>query len=76
MRNAGTAIVANTPSARQERAEGSKCPETKQTHHAAGGSLGGEGNGSRPCERAGELGEDRQVGVEPDPIKPTDAERQ
>ena len=26
-------------------------------------------------ERAGELGEDRQVGVQPDPIQPTDTER-
>ena len=26
-------------------------------------------------ERGGELGEDRQVGVQPDPIQPTDAER-
>ncbi len=33
-------------------------------------------HGSRSTQRAGELGEDRQVGVQPDPLKPTDAERQ
>jgi hypothetical protein len=36
-------------------------------HHQADGSL--------PAERAGELGEDRQIGVQPDPIQSTDAER-
>lgn len=30
---------------------------------------------ARPREGAGELGEDRQVGVQPDPIQSTDAER-
>ena len=37
--------------------------------------LSGERNGSRSGERGGELGEDRQVGEEPDPIQSTDAER-
>jgi hypothetical protein len=31
---------------------------------------------SRPRKGAGELGEDRQVGVKLDPLKPTDPERQ
>jgi hypothetical protein len=35
----------------------------------------GEGHRSRPCEGAGELGEDGQVGVKPDPFDATDAER-
>jgi hypothetical protein len=35
------------------------------------GSLCGEGNGSRSTESAGELGEDRQVGVQPNPIQTT-----
>jgi hypothetical protein len=30
--------------------------------------------GARPAQRRGELGEDRQVGVEPDPLDATDAE--
>jgi hypothetical protein len=38
-----------------------------------GGGVRRERYGSR--ERAGELGEDRQVGVEPDPFQATDAER-
>jgi hypothetical protein len=29
----------------------------------------------RPCESAGELGEDRQVSVQPNPFQPTDAKR-
>ena len=33
-----------------------------------------ERQGSRPSEGAGQLGEDRQVGEEPDAIKPTDLE--
>jgi hypothetical protein len=33
---------------------------------------GGERNASRSGERAGELGEDRQVGVKRDPIQTTD----
>jgi hypothetical protein len=37
--------------------------------------LGRERNGSRPRERTGELGEDRQVGVQPNPVEPPDAER-
>jgi hypothetical protein len=37
--------------------------------------LNGEGYGSRSAERTGELGEDGQVGVQPDPIQATDAER-
>jgi phage baseplate assembly protein W len=36
-------------------------------HHEADGSL--------PVKRAGELGEDRQIGVQPDPIQSTEAER-
>jgi hypothetical protein len=36
-------------------------------HHQADGSL--------PAERAGELGEDRQIGVQPDPIQSTNAAR-
>ncbi len=32
------------------------------------------GNDSRPSERAGELGEDGQIGVERDPIEPSDTE--
>jgi hypothetical protein len=36
-------------------------------HHEADGSL--------PAERAGELGEDRQIGVQPDPIQSTDTEQ-
>ena len=42
---------------------------------ALDGALRGEGCGSRPAERAGELGEDRQVGVQPDTIQPPDAQR-
>jgi hypothetical protein len=38
--------------------------------------LRGEGNGSRPCEGAGELGEDRQVRVKLDPLEASDAQRQ
>jgi hypothetical protein len=34
-----------------------------------------EWNGSRFGERAGELGEDRQVGVQPNAVQSTDAER-
>jgi hypothetical protein len=37
--------------------------------------LRGERDGSRPGESAGELGEDREVGVKLDALKPTDAER-
>ena len=32
-----------------------------------------ERHGSRSTERAGELGEDRQIGVQPNPIQSTDA---
>jgi hypothetical protein len=35
-----------------------------------------EGYGSRSAEPAGELGEDRQIGVQPDPVESTDAEGQ
>jgi len=35
-----------------------------------------EGDGSRPGEGAGELGEDRQVGVKPDPLDASDPQRQ
>ena len=41
-----------------------------------GNGLRREGNGSPPCERTGELGENRQVGVEPHSLKSTDAKRQ
>jgi hypothetical protein len=34
-----------------------------------------EGHGARPAERTGKLGEDRQVGVQPDPLNATDAKR-
>jgi len=34
-----------------------------------------ERHGARPAERAGELGKDRQIGVKPDPIESTDAQR-
>ena len=37
--------------------------------------LSGEGGGARPSEGAGQLGEDRQVGVELDPPPPSDPER-
>jgi hypothetical protein len=36
--------------------------------------LGGERNGTRFGKRARQLGEDREVGVQPDPIQPPDAE--
>jgi hypothetical protein len=36
--------------------------------------LGRERQGASAAESAGQLGEDRQVGVEPDPIEPTDSE--
>ena len=39
------------------------------------GALRREGNGSRSTERAGELGEDRQVSMKSDAIQPTNAER-
>ena len=38
--------------------------------------LHGDRNGSRASERAGELGENGQLSVKPDPLKPTDAEWQ
>jgi hypothetical protein len=41
---------------------------------AADAALRGEGYGSRSPEPAGELGEDRQIGVQPNPIQTTDAE--
>jgi hypothetical protein len=50
----------------RERAE--LCRNRAARHRAA---LSGEGNGSRPGER----GEDRQIGVQTNPIKATDAER-
>ena len=34
-----------------------------------------EWNGSRPTERASELGENRQIGVDSNPVQATDAER-
>jgi hypothetical protein len=34
-----------------------------------------EGDGSLAAESTGELGEDGQVGVQPNPVQPTDAER-
>jgi hypothetical protein len=34
-----------------------------------------ERNGSRPRKSAGQLGEDREVGVKPHALKPTDAQR-
>ena len=37
-------------------------------------SLGGEWYDSRPGERTGQLGEDRQVSVKLDALKATDAE--
>jgi hypothetical protein len=37
--------------------------------------LGREGYGSRSVERAGELGEDRQDGVQPNPVQSPDAQR-
>jgi hypothetical protein len=39
-------------------------------------NLRGQWGGSRPSEGAGELGEDGQVGVKPNPLKATDTERQ
>ena len=42
---------------------------------ALDGALRGEGYGSCSAEGAGELGEDRQVGVQPNAIQPTDAKR-
>ena len=36
---------------------------------------GRERHRTRPAERAGELGEDRQVGMEPDALDATDAQR-
>ena len=38
--------------------------------------LRGERNGLRPGERAGQLGEDRQIGMEPDARDPSHAEGQ
>jgi hypothetical protein len=37
--------------------------------------LRGEGNGAAARQRAGELGEDRQVSVQPDPVNAAHAER-
>jgi hypothetical protein len=39
------------------------------------GGLRREGNGSRPCERAGEPRKDREVRVKLDALTATDAER-
>jgi len=41
----------------------------------AAAALHRDGHAPRPSEGAGELGEDREVGVEPDPLDPSDAER-
>ena len=38
-------------------------------------TLSSDGDGASPTESAGELGEDRQVGVKPNPIQSPDAER-
>ncbi len=38
-------------------------------------TLSGDGDGASPTESAGELGEDGQVGVQPDPIQSPYAER-
>jgi hypothetical protein len=35
-----------------------------------------ERDSARSTERAGELGEDREVGMEPNPVQPTDPEGQ
>ncbi len=49
--------------------------QDKAELEALDAALRGEGNGSRAGELTGELGEDRQVRVQPDPIQTTDAER-
>ena len=38
-------------------------------------ALSSDGDGASPTESAGELGEDGHVGVQPDPIQSTDAQR-
>ena len=53
----------------------SEASESRWLAGLGGVKLRGERYGARPSERAGELDEDRQVGVKPDPLKPTDAER-
>lgn len=45
-------------------------------HAADANRLGSDGQGSLSGEPTGEFREDRQVGVQPDPIQPTDAERE
>jgi hypothetical protein len=43
---------------------------------AADAKLRRKRDAARSTERAGEFGEDRQIGVQPDPIPATDAQRE
>jgi hypothetical protein len=67
--------------ARQEQPQPHRRPH-EGTHSMAAARTSGlssglrrEWNGSRSCERGGERGEDAEVGVERDPLKPSHSER-
>jgi hypothetical protein len=74
-RRANRAQERLTATLEQSRIATARDKRTNQRRAARDSSegLGRERRGSRSTERAGELGEDRQIGVQPNPIQSTDA---
>ena len=78
-RRASRAQVRLTETLAQSRIATARDKRTNERHGTRDSfetRLGSKRDVARFGERAGELGEDRQVGVEPDPLQPADAERQ
>jgi hypothetical protein len=76
-RRANRAQERLTATLEQSRIATARDKRTNQRRAARDSSegLGRERRGSRSTERAGELGEDRQIGVRPNPIQAPDTER-
>ena len=77
-RRANRAQVRLTETLAQSRiatARDKRTNERRGTRNSFETRLGGKRDVARFGKRASQLGEDREIGVEPDPIQPADAER-
>jgi hypothetical protein len=69
-------LAATLEQARSATTRDKRTGERRKVRNSPKTRLGGERNGTRFGKRTRQLGEDREVGVQPDPLKATDTERQ
>jgi hypothetical protein len=68
-------LAATLQQARSATARDKRTAEHRKVRNSTKTRLSGERNGTRFGKRARQLDEAREVGVQPDPIQPPDAER-